>query len=75
VKKTYLHYIKSKNENKDNIKITQIPKVDKKIVVDINILLNRVRNKKKNESKKNFFFFSFVTLAVGLFGIFVVNIG
>tara|TARA_B100000768_G_C11101935_1_gene299496 strand:+ start:66 stop:263 length:198 start_codon:yes stop_codon:yes gene_type:complete len=55
-------------------KLSQNFKVEKKNTVDINILLNRVKIEKKNEIKRKFFFFSFSTLAVSLFGFFIVNI-
>ena len=57
-------------------------KVDKKYVVksykkkkiqnvDINKLLNRVKNNEKNEKKKSFILFGLATVLVGLVSIFV----
>ena len=45
-----------------------------KNVVDINILLNRVKLEEKNEIKKKIIFFSFILLALGLFGTFITII-
>ena len=45
-----------------------------KTKVDINILLNRVRLEEKNEIKKKVIFFSFILLAIGLFGTFITII-
>ena len=45
-----------------------------KQVVDINILLNRVKLEEKNEIKKKVIFFSFILLALGLFGTFITII-
>ena len=51
MQKTYFHNNKSFDENKDKKKLTQISKLNKKIV-DINILLNRVKIEEKNEPKR-----------------------
>ena len=53
-------------------KLLQTPRADTKNIVDINILLNRVKIEKKNEIKQKIIFFSLTTLAVTLFGFFTV---
>tara|TARA_B110000027_G_C15861746_1_gene187257 strand:- start:138 stop:335 length:198 start_codon:yes stop_codon:yes gene_type:complete len=55
-------------------KLTQISKVNLKTVVDINIILNRVKVEKKNETKRKVIFFSVITLALTLFGTFIATI-
>jgi len=74
MQKYYFHNSKQISENKFEKTSTQILKVETKIPVDINILLNRVKIEKKIETKKKIFFFSFITLALTLFGIFIVII-
>jgi hypothetical protein len=71
--KTYFHDAKHSNENISKKNITQTHKL-KKRVVDINILLNRVKLEERNESKRKIIFFSLVTLALFLFGSFVTVI-
>ncbi len=70
------HFYKSKfiNENKDKRVSTPESKIDTKSVVDINILLNKVKIEKKRETKKKIIFFSFVTLALSVFGTFIAII-
>tara|TARA_B110000858_G_C17354232_1_gene272351 strand:+ start:153 stop:377 length:225 start_codon:yes stop_codon:yes gene_type:complete len=58
---------KSNNENKVQKNLIQISKTDTKSVVDINILLNRVKIEEKNEVKKKYVFFSSITLGLCLF--------
>jgi hypothetical protein len=70
MQKNYFYNNKPLDENKDKKKIIQIQNT--KSVVDINILLNRVKIEEKNETKRKIIFFSFVTLALTLFGTFVV---
>ena len=74
MQKTYFHNRKILNENKDKKKFNQIPKLELKETVDINILLNRVKINKKNETKQKVIFFSFIILALGLFGSFIAII-
>jgi len=68
--KNYFHNKKSFHENKVRKNITQFSS-SKKNVVDINILLNRVKIEEKNETKRKIIFFSFVTFALCTFGIFI----
>ena len=68
--KYFFHNEKLINQNIDNKssnnKISLYTKdIDKKKVVDINKLLNRVKIEKKNEQKKKFFFYSSTVLALG----------
>ena len=69
--KNYFHNSKLTNENKDKEKLPQTNKNDLRKAVDINILLNKVKIKEKSEAKRKIFFYSFVTLIVGLFGTFI----
>jgi hypothetical protein len=74
MQKTYFHNKKLANENNKKKQSTQTSNLDTKGVVDINILLNRVKIEEKNEKKKKIIFFTFATLAVSLFGTFIVII-
>tara|TARA_B100000767_G_scaffold236507_1_gene230282 strand:+ start:212 stop:439 length:228 start_codon:yes stop_codon:yes gene_type:complete len=62
------------SENNDTKNSSQILGTNQKSVVDINILLNRVKLEEKNETKRKIIFFSFATLALSLFGTFIVII-
>ena len=68
MKKTYLHNYKINNENNVKKENLQLADVNLKSVVDINILLNRVRVEEKNEIKRKIIFYSLITLALVLFG-------
>ena len=70
MQKNYFHNVKSINENKK--KLSQVLNTEKKRVVDINILLNRVKKAEKNQTKKKIFLFSFMTLLLSLFVIFIM---
>ena len=72
--KYYFHNNKSINENNEKKILNQNTKVNSKSVVDINILLNRIKLEEKNEIKKKVIFFSFILLALGLFGTFITII-
>ena len=56
MQKTYFHNKKLANENNKKKQSTQTSNLDTKGVVDINILLNRVKIEEKNEKKKKSFF-------------------
>ena len=71
MQRTYFHNSKSINENDDREKNIQISKGKKRKVVDINILLNKVKIEQKNQIKKKVFFFSFIILALSIFGTFI----
>tara|TARA_B100000787_G_scaffold142787_1_gene112258 strand:+ start:477 stop:704 length:228 start_codon:yes stop_codon:yes gene_type:complete len=70
----YFHNNKLSDESKVKKKLPLIFNVDTKRVVDFNILLNRVKLEEKNEMKRKIFFFSFVTIVLGLFGTFITII-
>jgi hypothetical protein len=72
--KTYFHNNKSLNENKDKKKLIQTPKLEVKSIVDINILLNRVKINEKKMIKRKIMFFSFILFSISLFGAFLVTI-
>ena len=72
--KSYFHNSKSINENKEQKIFTKTLIKKTKSIVDINILLNRVKLNEKNEKKKKIIFFSFAILALILFGTFIAII-
>tara|TARA_B110000037_G_scaffold68058_1_gene82464 strand:+ start:437 stop:667 length:231 start_codon:yes stop_codon:yes gene_type:complete len=72
--KTYFHNNKSLNENKDKKKLIQTPNVEIKSIVDINILLNRVKINEKKMIKRKIMFFSSILFSISLFGAFLVAI-
>jgi len=67
MQKTYFHDRKHISEKKDQKKTIPLQYNDQKRIVDINILLNRVRIDKKNETKRKIIFYSLTTLALCLF--------
>ena len=71
MQKAYLDNKKSTNKNKQ--KLYQNSKIKLNSVVDINILLNRVKINEKKEIKKKILFFSFITLAMSLFLSFIIS--
>ena len=74
MQKKYFHNYKSVNENNRIKKSAPTSKVDIKSVVDINILLNRVRIEEKNAIKRRIIFFSFAILVISLLGTFITII-
>ena len=68
--KSYFHK-KINYENKNQTKINQVFNVVTKRAVDINILLNRVKIEKKNQSKQNYKFFFLTVTLLGLAGFFI----
>ena len=72
--KTYFHNNKLLNENKDKKKLIQTPKLEIKGIVDINILLNRIKINEKKMRKRKIMFFSFILFSISLFGAFLVTI-
>ena len=68
MQKTYLHNFKISNKNKVIKKNLQSADVNIKSVVDINILLNRVKVEEKNEIKRKIIFYILITLTLFLFG-------
>tara|TARA_B110000240_G_C13317627_1_gene375615 strand:- start:137 stop:364 length:228 start_codon:yes stop_codon:yes gene_type:complete len=71
MQKYYFHNGKLTNENKSKKKLPQSLNIDIKSVVDINILLNKVKIDEKNQIKKKIIFFSLVTTILILFGTFI----
>jgi glutamine phosphoribosylpyrophosphate amidotransferase len=69
--KYYFHNGKLTNENKSKKKLPQSLNIDIKSVVDINILLNKVKIEEKNQIKRKIIFFSLVTTILILFGTFI----
>tara|TARA_B100000780_G_C20891159_1_gene354632 strand:+ start:393 stop:620 length:228 start_codon:yes stop_codon:yes gene_type:complete len=72
--KNYFHNNKLSNVKSDKKELLQSTNLDSKGVVDINILLNRVKIEKKNQMKRKVIFFSIVTLVLILFGTFIAII-
>ncbi len=74
MQKTYFHNRKHINEKKVKIKVIPLQYNGKKRIVDINILLNRVRVNKIKETKRKIIFYSSSILSLGLFSIFIMFI-
>ena len=74
MQRKYFHNDKKLIENSNEIKSHQTYKTEVKKIVDINILLNKVKFEEKVIKKKKIVFFSFTTLGLLLFGIFIVSI-
>ena len=72
--KNYFHNNKLVNENRDKKKLAQISNLDKKAIVDVNILLNRVKIEEKNRTKRKIIFFTITTSSLILFGTFIAII-
>ena len=72
--KNYFHNNKLSNVKSDKKELLQSTNLDSKGVVDINILLNRVKIEKKNQMKRKVIFFSIVTLVLILCGTFIAII-
>ena len=62
---------KSKSENKSQKKNIPVQYIDRKRIVDINKLLNRVKIDQKNERKRKIIFFSIITLMLSAFFYFI----
>jgi glutamine phosphoribosylpyrophosphate amidotransferase len=71
MQKYYFHNGKLTNENKSKKKLPQSLNIDIKSVVDINILLNKVKIDEKNQIKRKIIFFSLVITILILFGTFI----
>ena len=74
MQKNIFHNSKSVNINKNKKKSLQFLSEPTKSVVDVNILLNRVKIEEKNQTKKKIIFYSLVTLVLSLFGALIVII-
>ena len=71
MRKTYFYNSKFINKDKDKRVLTPASKIDTKRVVDINILLNRVKIEEKNEIKRKIIFFSSVILGLSFIATFI----
>ena len=68
MQKTYFHDRKHTIEKKVNKKTIPAQYIDQKRIVDINKLLNRVKIDQKNETKRQFIFYSSTVLGLSLLG-------
>ena len=71
MKNKYLHNTKNVSDDKFEKKITQFSSKKSRCVVDINILLNRVKIEEKNETKRKIVFYSSVTLGLSFIAILI----
>ncbi len=69
--KTYFHNHKIIYENKDKKKLLQSPNIDTKHIVNINILLNRLKIDQQNEKKRQIIFYSFSIFGISLLGMLI----
>ena len=67
MRKVYFHNEKSIDQNINTKRLSEAQHISERQVVDINKLLNRVKIERKDRFKKNFFLFSILTLAIGVF--------
>ena len=70
--KTYFHNSLNKIENKEEKKSTTLEYIEKKRNVDINKLLNRVKENEKKEFIKKITLLSIGTLILSIFGIITI---
>jgi len=68
MRKVYFPNKRSTDLNINTKKLSQAQNISERQVVDINKLLNRVKIDQKNETKRNFFFVTFVILGLSLLG-------
>ena len=64
----YFHNEKSIDQNTNTKRLSEAQHINKRQVVDINKLLNRVKIDQKNETKRKIIFYSFVILGLSLSG-------
>lgn len=69
----YLNNKKSYYSNRHRAEKNQKNKNLKSSVVDINILLNRIKITKKNKKKENLFLLGIASLAISVVGIVVIS--
>jgi hypothetical protein len=72
MQKTYFHDRKHTSEKKVHKKTIPVQYIDQKRIVDINKLLNRVSIDKKNETKRQIVFYSFIILGLSLLGTLII---
>ena len=68
MQKVYFHNDKSIDQNINTKRLSETLQVNKKQVVDINKLLNRVKMDQKNETKQKIIFYSSTVLGLSLLG-------
>ena len=68
MQKLYFHNGKSIDQNINTKRLSEAQHIGERQVVDINKLLNRVKIDKKNETKRQIIFYSFVILGLSLLG-------
>ena len=68
MRKVYFHNGKSIDQNINTKRLSEAQNIDKKQVVDINKLLNRVKINQENETKRKIIFYSFTLLGLSLLG-------
>ena len=74
MQKVYFHNGRYDSEKKVQKETIPLQFTDKKNIVDINKLLNRVKIDKKNETKRKIIFYSSSALVLGLFSTFIMII-
>ena len=62
----YFHHEKSIDQNTNTKRLSEAQHINKRQVVDINKLLNRVKIDQKNDTKRKIIFYSFVILGLSL---------
>ena len=68
MRKVYFHNNKSIDQNINTKRLSEVQQISEKQVVDIHILLNRVKIDQKNETKRKFIFYSLTILSLSLLG-------
>ena len=68
MRKVYFHNKKSIDQNTNTKRLSEAQHIDKKKVVDINKLLNRVKIDQKNETKRKIIFYSLTVLGLSFLG-------
>ena len=68
MRKVYFHNKKLIDQNINTKRLSEAQHISEKQVVDINKLLNRVKIDQKNETKRNFIFYSLTILSLSLLG-------
>tara|TARA_B110001452_G_C14958798_1_gene335290 strand:+ start:34 stop:294 length:261 start_codon:yes stop_codon:yes gene_type:complete len=68
MRKGYFHNHKIIDQNINTKRLSEPQYVSEKQVVDINKLLNRIKIDQKNQTKKNFIFYSITILGLSLLG-------
>ena len=72
MKKNFFHNYQNIETSK-NINLSQVNLSDKKIRVDINKLLNRVKINERKKKNSQVFFFSIIILSLTTIGLFLIT--